>query len=63
MLTYFVANKAARSFYDKLGFEIDGTSPEARILRGKMFTPDYAIMSKVIRNSSSQDVNGLHAVV
>ena len=50
MLTVFLANQRAVKFYKKLGFEQDAISPEPRELRfGKIFAPDYVIMSKRVR--------------
>jgi N-alpha-acetyltransferase 40 len=49
MLTCFVSNEKALSFYRKLGFETDDISPGPRTLRGKTYQPDYAILSKAIR--------------
>lgn len=50
MLTVFLANQRAVKFYKKLGFEEDAISPGPRKLRfGKIFTPDYVIMSKRVR--------------
>ena len=50
MLTVFLANQRAVKFYRKLGFEEDAISPGPRKLRfGKIFTPDYVIMSKRVR--------------
>ncbi|KAF6840734.1 GNAT family acetyltransferase NAT4 [Colletotrichum musicola] len=50
MLTCFVANASARAFYEKLGFERDAISPPERKLRfGKVFVPDYVIMSRRVR--------------
>ncbi|KAL7620610.1 hypothetical protein AAE478_009605 [Parahypoxylon ruwenzoriense] len=49
MLTCFLSNQRALSFYKKLGFEKDEISPEPRKLRfGKECVPDYVILSKVI---------------
>ncbi|KAI1772579.1 acyl-CoA N-acyltransferase [Hypoxylon cercidicola] len=49
MLTCFLSNQRALSFYKKSGFEKDEISPEPRKLRsGKEFIPDYMIMSKAI---------------
>ncbi|KAK1713414.1 hypothetical protein CaCOL14_009364 [Colletotrichum acutatum] len=51
MLTCFISNADARAFYEKLGFEIDALSPVERKLRfGKVFVPDYVIMSKRVRD-------------
>lgn len=48
MLTCFLSNQHALNFYKKLGFVVDEISPEPRKLRyGKVFVPDYAIMSKL----------------
>ncbi|CAJ2500155.1 Uu.00g030080.m01.CDS01 [Anthostomella pinea] len=52
MLTCFVSNNQALGFYRKFGFETDRISPEPRKLRfGKLFVPDYVIMSKVVETS------------
>lgn len=49
MLTCFLANMRGLDFYHKLGFQKDEISPAPRKLRfGKVFTPDYAILSKTI---------------
>ncbi|KAH8887459.1 acyl-CoA N-acyltransferase [Thozetella sp. PMI_491] len=49
MLTCFLANERGLAFYKKLGFEEDEISPQPRKLRfGKMFNPDYVILSKTI---------------
>lgn len=53
MLTCFLSNQHALNFYKKLGFVVDELSPGPRKLRyGKVFVPDYAIMSKL---ASSQE--------
>ncbi|KAI8264841.1 hypothetical protein K4K53_000126 [Colletotrichum sp. SAR 10_77] len=58
MLTCFVANKAARGFYEKLGFARDATSPVERKLRfGKVFVPDYVIMSRKIQRREGGQVD------
>ncbi|KAI0105797.1 acyl-CoA N-acyltransferase [Daldinia grandis] len=50
MLTCFLSNQRAFTFYKKLGFEKDDISPEPRKLRfGKEFIPDYVIMSKTVK--------------
>jgi ribosomal protein S18 acetylase RimI-like enzyme len=50
MLTCFLSNRRGLEFYRKLGFQEDEISPRPRRLRyGKIFTPDYMIMSKAIR--------------
>ncbi|MCJ1322340.1 hypothetical protein MMC15_007688 [Xylographa vitiligo] len=47
MLTVFVANRGARSFYERLGYDVDEFSPEERKLRGGIvIVPDYVILSK-----------------
>lgn len=56
MLTCFVANEHARRFYERLGFEVDESSPGTRRLRGgKVFEPDYVIMSKRTRRRLEAD--------
>lgn len=58
MLTVFLANQRALKFYKKLGFEEDAISPGPRRLRfGKIFTPDYMIMSKRVRADDDSDEN------
>ncbi|KAI8280706.1 hypothetical protein K4K59_008496 [Colletotrichum sp. SAR11_240] len=58
MLTCFVANTAARGFYEKLGFERDAMSPVERKLRfGKVFVPDYVIMSRKIQRREGGQVD------
>ncbi|KAJ0163872.1 putative N-acetyltransferase [Colletotrichum tanaceti] len=50
MLTCFLANAGARAFYERFGFERDAISPVERRLRfGKVFVPDYLIMSRRVR--------------
>ena len=47
MLTVFKANKAATTFYERLGYEEDEYSPRPRKLRaGVVKEPDYMILSK-----------------
>ncbi|KAF6814708.1 N-acetyltransferase [Colletotrichum sojae] len=54
MLTCFVANVSARAFYEKLGFSRDAISPPERKLRfGKVFVPDYVIMSRRVRGEGT----------
>lgn len=51
MLTCFLANQRGMDFYTKLGFATDEISPVPRQLRyGKVFTPDYLILSKPVRS-------------
>ncbi|KAK8064504.1 hypothetical protein PG994_007142 [Apiospora phragmitis] len=51
MLTCFLSNERALAFYRRRGFAKDGLSPEPRKLRfGKVFVPDYVIMSKGVVN-------------
>ena len=50
MLTCFLSNQNALKFYHKLGFTRDDISPVPRKLRGgKIFEPDYVILSKVVK--------------
>ncbi|MCJ1419673.1 hypothetical protein MMC32_006029 [Xylographa parallela] len=50
MLTVFVANEGARTFYERLGYDVDEFSPEERKLRGGIvIVPDYVILSKGLR--------------
>lgn len=54
MLTCFVSNKRGRRFYERLGFEVDESSPKARRLRsGKTITSDYEILSKRTESAGS----------
>ncbi|KAJ6779981.1 hypothetical protein PWT90_03359 [Aphanocladium album] len=47
MLTCFVSNAHARRFYEKLGFGVDESSPQARRLRrDKVIEPEYVILCK-----------------
>lgn len=46
MLTVFTANEIACQFYNKLGYEVDESSPKDRILRGRKVRADYAILSR-----------------
>ncbi|KAL9949855.1 hypothetical protein D7B24_006166 [Verticillium nonalfalfae] len=53
MLTCFKSNTKALAFYRKLGFEKDALSPDERSLRGgKVFVPDYLIMSRIVARPS-----------
>ncbi|KAL8305835.1 hypothetical protein RB597_003481 [Gaeumannomyces tritici] len=52
MLSCFAANTGARTFYNKMGFEIDELSPQPRRLRGgRTREPDYLILSCAIGRS------------
>ncbi|KAI4146824.1 MAG: hypothetical protein LQ340_005796 [Diploschistes diacapsis] len=67
MLTVFVANKGARTFYERLGFSVDECTPEPKRLRnGVVKELDYTILSiplraegqkleKVLKDSSSKN--------
>ncbi|KAK8075714.1 acyl-CoA N-acyltransferase [Apiospora hydei] len=58
MLTCFLSNDRALAFYRRLGFEKDEISPEPRKLRfGKVFVPDYVIMSKGVVNEVDADAD------
>ncbi|KAI1375477.1 acyl-CoA N-acyltransferase [Hypoxylon crocopeplum] len=51
MLTCFLNNQRALTFYHKSGFKKDEISPVPRKLRfGKEVVPDYAILSKVVNS-------------
>jgi N-alpha-acetyltransferase 40 len=53
MLTYFVSNERALTFYTKMGFKKDGISPTPRKLRfGKEYVPDYAILSQRVQREA-----------
>ena len=56
MLTCFLSNQRGLEFYRRLGFAKDDISPEPRKLRfGKIFTPDYVILSKPVRSAVAGD--------
>ena len=49
MLTCFLSNARALRFYERQGFETDPLAPTTRRLRGgKVFVPDYTILSKPV---------------
>lgn len=53
MLTVFKANRAAMTFYERLGYEEDAYSPRPRKLRGGILKePDYMILSKPLAGES-----------
>lgn len=53
MLTVFKANKAAMTFYERLGYKEDEYSPRPRKLRGGVVKePDYMILSKRLAGES-----------
>ncbi|CCG81497.1 putative GNAT family acetyltransferase Nat4 [Taphrina deformans PYCC 5710] len=54
MLTAFVANNAAMSFYKRLGYVTDSTSPKPRLLRGRKVFADYVILSKALQRADDQ---------
>lgn len=55
MLTCFLSNERGLDFYRRLGFTKDETSPGPRRLRyGKIFTPDYVILSKTVSRQTCQ---------
>ena len=58
MLTCFLSNKKAHSFYAKRGYVADVCSPEDRRTRTKVIKPDYVIMSKVLGSSAQPVVDG-----
>ncbi|KAI1812958.1 acyl-CoA N-acyltransferase [Poronia punctata] len=52
MLTCFLSNEKAMSFYRRNGFTTDPISPRPKKLRyGRKYIPDYAIMSKRVGSS------------
>lgn len=46
MLTVFTANERAVRFYHGLGYARDPSSPRDRMLRGRLISADYAVLSK-----------------
>ncbi|TQV98647.1 hypothetical protein V2A60_007636 [Cordyceps javanica] len=46
MLTCFVANAHARRFYERLGFDVDESSPRPRRLRDRVVEPEYVILCR-----------------
>ncbi|KAI0190811.1 acyl-CoA N-acyltransferase [Astrocystis sublimbata] len=53
MLTCFLSNQNALAFYTSIGFTEDPISPMPKKLRyGRVYIPDYAIMSKVIKSKA-----------
>ena len=49
MLTVFIANNSALAFYQRLDYQTDDCSPQARKLRnGVVKKPDYIILSKLL---------------
>lgn len=55
MLTCFLSNQRAISFYEKLGFSKDEYSPPAKTLRnGTLVEADYVILSKATAFMNSQ---------
>jgi hypothetical protein len=48
MLTCFLSNENALNFYQRLGFEVDVSSPGERKTRKKVVKAAYVIMSKVV---------------
>ncbi|KAI1131866.1 acyl-CoA N-acyltransferase [Nemania abortiva] len=56
MLTCFLKNQKALSFYESFGFAKDPISPEPKRLRyGREFIPDYVIMSKAVERRAILD--------
>ncbi len=51
MLTCFVCNEKAFTFYERRGYRKDVVSPEDRTTRNKTIKADYAILSKDVSNS------------
>ena len=58
MLTCFLSNRKAHSFYAKRGYVADVCSPEDRRTRKKIIKPDYVIMSRVLGCSVHSAANG-----
>lgn len=54
MLTCFLSNTQARSFYEKRGYVADACSPEDRRTRNKVVKADYVIMSRGVAGSAVQ---------
>jgi N-alpha-acetyltransferase 40 len=49
VLSVFTCNKQALKFYESLGWVTDETSPEPRILRGKVIEPDWKALKLPIK--------------
>ena len=59
MLTVFLENEGALSFYERLGYVEDDYSPRPRKLRnGVVKKPDYIILSKALEQQSVQLTDG-----
>lgn len=54
MLTCFLSNTLAHSFYERRGYAADVSSPEDRSTRGKTVKADYVIMSKAVQYTANQ---------
>ena len=55
MLTCFKSNGNARSFYEKMGYDVDICSPDDRKTRNKVDKVDYVIMSKDLVSPEIRD--------
>ncbi|KAJ4164447.1 hypothetical protein LMH87_006123 [Akanthomyces muscarius] len=60
MLTCFVSNAHARRFYEKLGFDVDQSSPRPRRLRDKVIEPEYVILCRRTNKGADQTDGGEH---
>ncbi|KAI1431267.1 acyl-CoA N-acyltransferase [Xylaria sp. CBS 124048] len=55
MLTCFLRNQKAFSFYKALGYTEDPSSPAPKMLRnGRVVEPDYVILSKVVARRANE---------
>lgn len=62
MLTSFLSNTNALSFYQKHGFRTDACSPGDRRTRNKVVKADYVIMSKEVDSMKAAEATNANAV-
>ena len=53
MLTCFLSNARAQAFYARRGYERDASSPDDRVVRGRVVKADYVILSKPVSACTS----------